>query len=1143
MNNAFRYLRMMVVALFSLLGTQMMAQQDIGCEYFVGSDPGYGKATHVSATVDVAGGIMFDIPDSQLAYGCNLIGVRTFYRTETECYFSPTVLAISVKYRGNEVNRMEYFWDEDPGFGNGSPICIVPGEEVSLEQSIPVDGLSSGYHRLGLRFAGDDGWGPTTVHDVIVSNGASVTYAEYFWDEDPGFGNGSPVCIVPGEEVSVENLDIPIAPNVHGDAMLNIRFFGAGGWSPIFSHKVLVDAEGHYTLDNEMETSFEERTFQSISDILCDFSERGVGGDVIVTAVNSNVTYELDMAAEGQQERLSIMADNLHDYDHWMTFAAIDGSNNTISVTTAPNNKEELAKVLRFFSRTYLDNIILLVNGVEYNLNALKSNNEVVCSGEETVGMAISGISETLNATWTALPHENTTLRGFAVEGTGDIVSGIIVNDGTKVDSIVYVVSFVDADGDVMFTSDYKVKVYSKLAGRQFSGMSPVVGAILDPTKVTLKWDDISDAFGYELTVVSHEEHDETGATLVSNLLEVCKNSCEISLEEGHVYTWSVKAKGYCDEASSDVMTFSARRLSDLTVSTINVPEHTQAGNIMTIGITITNTGDGASVKNEWTDRLYYTIDSEDFATAKLLETFNHSGNILPGESYDIEVAITAPENDGSTLRLFVVANASNTEMEKTADNNTMMSAGILLKPFLMNVDDLVALRKFYNDFGGNQWTGSPWNIESEVIRSDNWSGVTFNAEGRVSAIDLTARGLAGLLSTDNAPVLPELASMNLSRNAISGDASLMVAGMPLLSTLNLSYNKITEVSSVLPSSIKALDLGNQYRMYNSTILPDIYSKESLRLVLGSTIAMTPATLDTYSHASQDWSSRCNYDVFSLDMKTKYGCVKYDSGEGGYIFYIHDENTEMSQDEDVVLIVSSGISNGTAYPATVRYTMGDANIDARVDVLDAQHTLNYIMGTQKGDFNFSAADTYQSGSITVQDVVATVNIFIESDDNAVQPSMAKSKHAKTVSEGYSALCVKDGAVWLDSDADIAALDISLSGIKANDVQFVLSSHNYQLIKRNTADGVRLVILSPAGDIMKGCCRLFRLAHEAQILSVMAANSDAEYVDVHIVDATGISEIEIDGDGDVIYDMAGRKVNKAYDGVRIWKGKKILKKNR
>src|SRR6185295_12542134 len=90
----------------------------------------------------------------------------------------------------------EYFIDADPGAGSGTPLTVgTPGATVNLTAAIPTS-LPVGFHTLAIRTKDANGnWGifetarffvsPPAVPDVSI-----ITAAEYFFDTDPGTGNG-----------------------------------------------------------------------------------------------------------------------------------------------------------------------------------------------------------------------------------------------------------------------------------------------------------------------------------------------------------------------------------------------------------------------------------------------------------------------------------------------------------------------------------------------------------------------------------------------------------------------------------------------------------------------------------------------------------------------------------------------------------------------------------------------------------------------------------------------------------------------------------------------------------------------------------------------------------------------------------------
>ena len=233
---------------------------------------------------------------------------------------------------------------------------------------------------------------------------------------------------------------------------------------------------------------------------------------------------------------------------------------------------------------------------------------------------------------------------------------------------------------------------------------------------------------------------------------------------------------------------------------------------------------------------------------------------------------------------------------------------------------------------------------------------------------------------------------------------------------------------------------------------------------------------------------------------------------------------------------------GTRMRATLAWAKGDANADGGIDVLDAQHTLNYIMGTQSGSFNFMAADTYASNSINVQDVVATINLFIGTEESseamALRMSRIKARGAATANR----LAMADGELWIDAADNVGAIDITLKGVAATDVKLALSSMRYQMVTRNTRDGVRIVIISPTGDSMSGHRCLLRTTRPARVARVAAADTDAQPIAVEIGDgtATGIDTIDADSHDRKLYDIQGRKLEQTQGhGIYIVNGKKMI----
>ena len=202
-------------------------------EYFVDTDPGFGSGTDVSITtgsnvVNVA----IPVNISALSNGFHHIYLRS---KDDAGSWSLTNRWMFVKaVAAANVNKLEYFVDTDPGFGNGTDVSISASNNVS-NVAIPIDisALSKGFHTIYLRSKDDAGnWSLTNrwifVKEVI---GSAANKLEYFVDTDPGFGNGTDVSITAGNNVA--NVAIPIDISALSSGFHNIYLRSkdnAGDW-------------------------------------------------------------------------------------------------------------------------------------------------------------------------------------------------------------------------------------------------------------------------------------------------------------------------------------------------------------------------------------------------------------------------------------------------------------------------------------------------------------------------------------------------------------------------------------------------------------------------------------------------------------------------------------------------------------------------------------------------------------------------------------------------------------------------------------------------------------------------------------------------------------------------------------------------
>lgn len=151
------------------------------------------------------------------------------------------------------LNQAEYFWDTDPGEGNGIPLMATDGNLNNAFEKISINGLNApsvGLHKFSVRVKDNLGvWGPVFTNIIIVESTTTptpmtLTQAEYFWDMDPGEGNATPLLATDGnfesafEKVAVSGLNAP-SEGLH---KFSIRVKdNQGVWGPTYTNIIKVE--------------------------------------------------------------------------------------------------------------------------------------------------------------------------------------------------------------------------------------------------------------------------------------------------------------------------------------------------------------------------------------------------------------------------------------------------------------------------------------------------------------------------------------------------------------------------------------------------------------------------------------------------------------------------------------------------------------------------------------------------------------------------------------------------------------------------------------------------------------------------------------------------------------------------------------
>lgn len=203
------------------------------------------------------------------------------------------------------LQQTEYFFDTDPGPGNGRRV-ILPALTDVASLTVPVDltGLREGVHRLYIRSKDEAGqWSLTStfvfsnisVKDYPVATAATpIVQMEYFLDRDPGFGNGIPVTLPSATDITAHPVIINLADAGAGIHQLYVRTSNeAGQWS----------LTGIFYFDNTQMSSYPSAgPLQPLSDIEYYIdNDPGYGNGTLVNFAPGteavNISFQVPLAA------------------------------------------------------------------------------------------------------------------------------------------------------------------------------------------------------------------------------------------------------------------------------------------------------------------------------------------------------------------------------------------------------------------------------------------------------------------------------------------------------------------------------------------------------------------------------------------------------------------------------------------------------------------------------------------------------------------------------------------------------------------------------------------------------------------------------------------------------------------------------
>ena len=568
--------------------------------------------------------------------------------------------------------------------------------------------------------------------------------------------------------------------------------------------------------------------------------------------------------------------------------------------------------------------------------------------------------------------------------------------------------------------------------------------------------------------------------------------------------------------------------------------------------------------KNITLSNLYYTLPEEDI----LYDGSQHAAKIYKSEGLgNIQIYYT---NASDGTKTDVAPSAAGTyTVSFECEGNDLYNEALFenvgtFSISNVNLQDWQILMSAYQNFPKTDQWHSQWDFSGGINNAKNLYGVTFR-KGQVTAINLASNNLSGDFPL-SLLLLPSLQALNLSGNQITGDIGLAIAAfMQLNPTAKISVQEINVSNNLLSGNIgifahfcplltKLIASGNciedVYPMISTTVESIDLSHQTIARVvpihlaqLDSIVNNAPSIL-LYNHTYQSFVSNVRFQCYTQDES--WGMVmEYKDGHLG-VSYVLNQNTYYGKSGDTLNVsVLNGMTTGSTIRFTLGYDTGDCNFDGKVNVLDLQTDVLYILENyQTRPYNFVAANLWEDEQINVQDVICLVNLLMETDQDEPASATRIRRSAPYSETGDAFVYVENGKLMVNTSQPVAAFDITIGNANAISIERSLQSAGMSVTTSKTANGIRLIGYSLNGaSLPNGISEIGTLdINTSYVRNAMLSDVEANAILTNFGSTTGIDAIEsTSGDDLNFYDLQGRKIQtQPHKGLYIQNGHKLIK---
>lgn len=729
---------------------------------------------------------------------------------------------------------------------------------------------------------------------------------------------------------------------------------------------------------------------------------------------------------------------------------------------------QEMEKLTDVFD--FNSGIDLLAGEEGFSIDEMRQFNEpqIVCYNSESNYLNFQWFSDALDYPWQVIEAPEG-VTGYAESGSNEIPNQQILNSTDKIQVLKYEVDFI-YQGETLKTDTVNYYIYPE--NPTLTLLEPTEnGMVASPDQVTISWEPLPGAYGYDVYYRKVGDTEYESTYISGDLSEYTLNNYDDYLQFENTYEWYMEANTRCSNITSETRTFTIGSAPDLEITDIQVsPKTAISGKEFTITATVTNVGTKDLEPSSWRD-VWYKIED---GYSRHEDDIDHNNQGLAiNESYEIQYTMTAPYDESIKSLTFELQIDYYDDIPELSKENNRKEIEVPIS--LLNIPDeeFAVLRDLYESAGGEDWNMSrPWDISTSAVDDYGWEGLTLDDEGHVIEIDLSEKGLKGTIPASLFS-MPYLQVLDLSQNALTGKMEELVtenASAVNLKKLNLSHNLFSGTITnnfALLTGLEEVFLGYNRLEDIDYLFPwdPFYVSLSCQTLHITDEALSPGNLDfaipgicLYDHDNRSLET---YPIFSLENLNGSNAVEYiyNTNEQRYKprYDYNHPYLNLPPNQDLVFEQETGSAQGSRDTIQLAFEMGDANLDAAVNIADVRHTLNFIFDEMTYgayiQFNYYAANTLADETINVQDMVSTVNLILENPDLDVQTMSLRSLGATAY------LSIEDKQLVIQNPVSpIMDMDILLKGISSQQVELLLPNEQFQYRVKDTKEGVRVILI-------------------------------------------------------------------------------------